>query len=439
MARRIRFYGKKRGDRRTGSRIWGSAGLALFLAAFFAGGWVLLAIMLRTLVIPEWRANRHFAPLTCVVLKTRIGQADGENGRLFRPEVLIQYQVGGRSHETWTYSIANYHDEGYSGGKEGKQALVDRFTIGQEYPCWYDPSDPSRAVLVRGYTWVAWAMLLLPASFIVIGGTGLGYLVLNWGKSAERWASIAQQAEHAVNLERFENPPTADSLPCVPSDVNLTNSPGVKLAYRLPTAASPAWVLLGLFSATVAWNVMVAAFIAIAIRGFLRRDPDWFLTTVSVPILVVGVLLIYFSIKRLLLATSFGPTLVEISDHPLYPGGTYRITLSQAGRLRMDSLEVSLVCEEKATYQQGTNIRTDVCIVHRERVSRHEGIEMQGGRPYEAESLLKVPQAAMHSFRARHNEVGWKLVVQADVSGWPRYQRDFPLAVYPHSNGVEKE
>ncbi|NJO14086.1 MAG: hypothetical protein HC870_02780, partial [Rhizobiales bacterium] len=68
--------------------------------------------------------------------------------------------------------------------------------------------------------------------------------------------------------------------------------------------------------------------------------------------------MIYYCSKQFLIATGIGPTLVEISDYPFYPGRVYRLFLSQGGRLTINSLEVLLVCDEKATYQQGTNTRT---------------------------------------------------------------------------------
>ena len=40
----------------------------------------------------------------------------------------------------------------------------------------------------------------------------------------------------------------------------------------------------------------------------------------------------------------------------------------------------------------------------------------------------------MHSFRARHNEVSWRLVLQGEAAGKPRLEREFPLVVRPLSD-----
>jgi hypothetical protein len=37
----------------------------------------------------------------------------------------------------------------------------------------------------------------------------------------------------------------------------------------------------------------------------------------------------------------------------------------------------------------------------------------------------------MHSFKADHNEVRWRLLVRGDVAGWPPFDRSFPIVVIP--------
>jgi hypothetical protein len=52
--------------------------------------------------------------------------------------------------------------------------VLDRFSVGHAYSCWYDPDEPGEAVLVRGYQSLWW--LLFPWPFILIGGLGLTWL-----------------------------------------------------------------------------------------------------------------------------------------------------------------------------------------------------------------------------------------------------------------------
>ena len=46
-----------------------------------------------------------------------------------------------------------------------------------------------------------------------------------------------------------------------------------------------------------------------------------------------------------------------------------------------------------------------------------------------------VPDGAMHSFQADHNEVNWKLIVKGSVVGWSDYERVFQIVVNPVTNG----
>ena len=40
----------------------------------------------------------------------------------------------------------------------------------------------------------------------------------------------------------------------------------------------------------------------------------------------------------------------------------------------------------------------------------------------------------MHSFRASHNQIQWKLIVRGEVVGWHAFQRSFPVVVRPSAS-----
>lgn len=432
MARRIRYYEKKRGNRRTGSKTFGSAGEALFFAVLLLLGCSGLVGLILFLVVPEWRVNHEFVEHTCTVLDKRVGKTKGEEGTLYRPEIRIQYEIDGKPYFAWTYDIHN----AYSSERGDQEAILTRFTRGRQYACWYDPADPYVVVLVRGQNWWVWLVFMIPVSFIVIGGGGFVYSVLHWGKSAERRAAMAQRAQQR---ELFQpNGRGRREFPNIPDDSDITNSPGTRLRFRLPIGTSPGWALLGVLVACLFWNGCLTPFAVSAVGGHLRGQPDWFLTLFIIPFVLVGVGLIVLFIRQLLLTTGIGPTLVEISDHPLHAGGQCRLLVSQSGRLRMNSLTVLLVCEEAATYRQGTNTRTETREVFRQEVFRREGFEVHRGLPFETECELTVPAGAMHSFKAGHNEVNWKVVVQGDAAGWPDYRRAFPVVIHPANGRTDR-
>ena len=64
----------------------------------------------------------------------------------------------------------------------------------------------------------------------------------------------------------------------------MTNSPGTKLKFRLPMATSPGWALFGTLAFCIAWNGIVAAFVAMAVRSYFAGKPDWLLTLFDRPV-----------------------------------------------------------------------------------------------------------------------------------------------------------
>jgi len=277
--------------------------------------------------------------------------------------------------------------------------------------------------------WALWLVLLVLVSLIVIGAGGVIYAALHVGASAERRAALARKATDLQLLQPAS--PSSKDFPTVPRDTNLTNSPGITLAYRLPIARSPALELLGVALFGLLWNGVVCALAVVALNAHLAGQPDWSLTALLLVFSLVGMAAIGYFFRLLMVATGIGPTSVEISDHPLYPGGQYKVFLTQSGRLAMRSLELWLACDEEATYRQGTDMRNETRRVFLERIFQQTDFEIGPGRPFEHLCELEFPRGAMHSFQSGHNTVAWKLIVRGEAARWPPYERTFPVIVYP--------
>lgn len=344
VARLFRLWEKKRGERRTGSRLLGGLGEALFSGALFVLG---------------------CASLTSVVAS------------LWRP------------------------------GAEG-----DMLTPGFGF----------------------WVAVLVSGSLVVIGGLGAVYTVLQVGTSPERRAAIARRAEQMDILH--EAPLQRDQFPTVPHDANLTNSPGTVLAFRLPTTHNSAWRLAASTLFGLLWNGLAAVLVALAAHRLLAGRIDWLLSLSAVAFVAVGIWAVIYFTKQMLLHTGIGPTHVEISAHPLYPGQVYQVFVSQSGRLAVTRLKILLVCEEEATYHQGTDVRTERQVIAEQLVFAQEAFRIEPGAAFEHQCELRIPESAMHSFQSTHNGVSWRLVVRLEAVSWPLYERSFPVVVHPQPSAV---
>ena len=274
-----------------------------------------------------------------------------------------------------------------------------------------------------------WLMVLVMVSFTLLGGSGVIYTVLQVGTSAERRSAMARRAAD-INL-LSEAMPSEPEFPTIPRDANLTNSPGVRLAYRLPVTHSGPWILFAATAFFLIWNSITAALVMVAIKSHAAGRPDWFLSIFVLPFVLIGIWASFYFVRQMLLHTGIGPTNVEISDHPLMPGCTYQLFLSQAGRLHVRSLELLLVCEEETTFRQGTDIRTERCCVFTKSIMVEEDFKIEPSKAFQHECELQIPTAVMHSFRANHSAVHWMLVARGQARSWPEFERSFPVVVYP--------
>ena len=408
----------------------------LFFTVFLVGGIGGLIVLYFTVVVPQWQANTEFVSHRCRVLDKRLGEKESDDGILYRPEIQVEYSINDEKFVIWTYDIWVFDATGgYSDGKEDKEAILDEFEVGRLHQCWYDPEDPSRAVLVRSYRWWLGLLFILPISFVLIGTARLVYILFLVGKSAEHRSAFAQKA---ANLAPFEaaNKPLA-GYPAIPGGLNLTDSPGTTLAFRLPVSSTPSWLMFVTGTVSLVWNGIVAWLLVVAIRGHLRGQHDWLLTLFALGFAAAGVVLVVYAIRQAMVTTGIGPTLMEISHQPLRPGVEYQLFISQTGRLELNRFEVTLVCEEEATFRHGTDTRKESCRVSEQTVFEREKFEVVRGVPFEINSNVRLPEDVMHSFKSAHNEVNWRFVVRGHIQGWPDFERSFPVLVYPgdSSNG----
>lgn len=280
-----------------------------------------------------------------------------------------------------------------------------------------------------------WLILIVLTSFLLIGGAGFVLTVLEVGASAERRSALVRRAGDMEFIREVRQ--RGHEYPNVPRDADLTNSPGVRLKYRLPGLESPIWQLTAAAVTSLLCVGIAIALIVLAVQSFHAGRPQWALTGFLVAFSTVTVWVVYYFVRQLTLHTGIGPTNVEISAHPLQPGQTCEMWLVQSGRLHVRRLTIELVCEEEATFRQGTDVRSERRVVYREEIFCGEQFHIDPAKPFEQSGNFRVPCSAMHSFRSAHNAIHWKIVVTGDFVKWPSLVRSFPIVVYPLDHSPE--
>lgn len=276
-----------------------------------------------------------------------------------------------------------------------------------------------------------WILIVLSVALVVTGGGALAFGILQIGASSERRSALARRAGELELIRAHQR--EALELPMVPRGANLTDSPGVRLTYRLPSTGWPGWRLASAAVLALMWNGGWLLLLVVVITGFQQGQPRWVLAGLLLPFAVIGVGAFRYFLARFREMSGLGATIVEISDHPLLPGESYRGYVAQFGRMTLRKLQVELVCEEESTYRQGTDIRVEKKTVRCEKVVSERGIAIDRKRPWEREFSFTVPPDVMHSFRSPHNAVRWKIVVTGESRPWPSFCQSFPVVVQPGS------
>jgi hypothetical protein len=211
----------------------------------------------------------------------------------------------------------------------------------------------------------------------------------------------------------------------------VRNQPGTRLPFRLlppPKERNP-----GVTCAILLWLVFVGLPFLWLLTIFVKLVAEplgmpWLGGLLFLGLFITGLGMVE---RRRRFRLAHGPRL-EISEHPILIGATCRASLFQRGPLALTFARVRLVCEEKASYTDGTVTRQATHQVHTEELWRGEALQLGPDAPLDEEFDVHVPDGSMHSFQSAHNWITWKLVVEVRVAGsWRPWRDEFPVVVQP--------
>jgi hypothetical protein len=274
--------------------------------------------------------------------------------------------------------------------------------------------------------------LLLAVTLIGIGTYRLIVSLWMFIASAERRGALVIQAGDLELIKDLRG--TDDDLPTIPAATATLPLPGKRLPFRLRASKRNFWRLI---TGGVLCLLFVALAAVLVITGFHKfriEDSDWIAGVLAIPISVAALWTFHNFVRQFLQLTSIGPTNLEVSEIPVFPGKTTQVVLSQPGRMRLKLLDVLLECVEEATYNLGTNIRTERRVVYSQRLFRKRGVEIDSKHPFEAKFDLTVPDGAMHSFSSSSNRITWQITIRGQATGFPTVVRNFEIIVFPRSD-----
>jgi hypothetical protein len=152
----------------------------------------------------------------------------------------------------------------------------------------------------------------------------------------------------------------------------------------------------------------------------------------GIPFILIGIAMIVGSFWRVIAGIKVAPPKISISKDRCHLGERIGVVYEQAFRMPSEVLDsrIELVFRESATYQQGTDTRTDT---HEVVPDFFDGPikNFEAGELVRESGTLNIPVDGMHSFVDKHNKLQWFVRVKVDVQGWPDQVEEFEVTVLP--------
>jgi hypothetical protein len=367
--------------------------IALGLLFVAVGGSLFVAIG----VIPGIRLLRATSWLEtpCTIVSSTVRSHATDDGTTYRVDILFRYEIDGVAYRSNRHDFVNFSSSGF----ESKREIVDRYPEGSESVCFVDPEDPTRAVLVREFR-PAYLVGLFPLLFLVAGAA-----VTRWGLRQRFRASRRRSTTLPIGAE----PGLTDG----PIALRPRQSPGAKI--------------LGALIFALIWNGILSVFLVDFVGNWQRGQHAWGLALFLTPFVIVGVG--SFVMVSYFVLAAFNPR-PRLKLDPASPGLGDSVVVEWRldGRSsRIEHLHIALEGREEATYQRGTDTRTDREVFARIVVTdARYGPEISQGSTF-----VQIPHDTMHSFAGTHNRVAWIVKLHGEISRWPDVVEEFEITVQP--------
>jgi hypothetical protein len=128
------------------------------------GLFVLISIACVVWLVGDYSQLQRYQAGHCTITAKQLLQEQGEDNTVYRPDFQFTVQANDGSR----YPAQGYDTQGDTfSDRTSQQAIVDQYAVGETYPCWYDPANPTQAVLTLQFNW---GYFLIPVLFLFTGG-----------------------------------------------------------------------------------------------------------------------------------------------------------------------------------------------------------------------------------------------------------------------------
>ncbi len=141
---------------------------------------MVVALIFLAIAVNQLLQERKYQPGQCTITARQLQQELSSNttthrngNNTYTTTTTTNVYAPYFEYTVHTFDGRIYPASGYNGSstftsdRVGQQAIVDRYSVGQSYQCWYNPARPTQAVLVRQANWLAF---LLGGIFLLVGG-----------------------------------------------------------------------------------------------------------------------------------------------------------------------------------------------------------------------------------------------------------------------------
>jgi hypothetical protein len=403
----------RRKNQSTTAGIW----ILTIFCPIFAG--VGVTILVASYLLPYWALIRssNWAQTQAVMDRIEIAESRGDDSTSYYPKAEYHYTVDDVMYRGSLFWFGQRNSI-------NKRSLVEdatkRFSAGDEFPLYYNPSNPSESVVVRQISPASWFLAALSSVFIAFP-----LFILYAAISASAKAKKPKPALGAVPLSMAGSANVGSLAFHSNTCPNEIDDPHNNQPYMVKPTTNQRTNAIGLFIFGTIWNGFVVIFgygVVFKAGGF-----NWLPALFTGGFLLAGIGIFCGAIYCLLASFNPKPTVV-CSQSQIYPGSEFEISWTFAGNTgRIKSLKLSLTCSETVTYRAGTDTRTETKLLS-------EDILFESSDPStfaEGFALTMLPLSSMHTFKSPNNEVKWTVKLEGDIPMWPNLSEIFDIKVYP--------